>query len=190
MKPVYVKKTKAELTQFVCILDDDNEKLSAEVKFDNDIKKVAPKAFMNASGIHKVFFGDKLKTIKTESFKDCENLKVFCCGEVKDKFDFPIAGVQIPYLGTRKSKFTIESFAFSKCKNLNTVILPDCDELVIEKDAFDGCSSLRTVVCFAEKIDFTGNPFESCPDTLTFVGKKKSLLERFARENGYRFIDE
>ena len=95
------------------------------------------------------------------------------------------------------STFIIETSAFTKCKNLHTVILPDCKKLVIEKDAFDGCSSLRTVVCFAEEIDFTGNPFESCPETLTFVGNKEenkdenktSELERFARENGYRFID-
>ena len=88
-----------------------------------------------------------------------------------------------------KASFVIESLAFSNCKNLHTIILPDCDKLVIEKDAFANCSSLRTLVCCKCKVDFTGNPFEDCPETLTFICEKDSELERFARENGFRSVN-
>ena len=209
MKPVYVTKTTTEtqskpetiteLKHFICALKEGkNEKEELEFK---DIDTIAQNAFINAIGVKEATFQGNLKTIKKEAFKNCEDLEVFCCGEKNNEATSPITGIKITNLGTENSEFTIETSAFTKCKNLHTVILPDCKKLVIEKDAFDGCSSLRTVVCFAEEIDFTGNPFESCPETLTFVGKregnkeenkkknKTSELERFARENGYRFID-
>ena len=198
--------TKTELKHFICALKDGkNEKEELEFK---NIDTIAQNAFMNATDIKEICFNENLKTIKKEAFENCGNFEVFRC-EKKVPQDNSGADVDnnangnsedtknhsIENFATAKidDTFIIETSAFTKCKNLHTVILPDCKKLVIEKDAFDGCSSLRTVVCFAEEIDFTENPFESCPETLTFVGNKDenktSELERFARENGYRFID-
>ena len=198
MKPVYVAKTtteeqtETELKHFTCALKDGkNEKEELEFK---DIDTIAQNAFMNATDIKEICFNENLKTIKKEAFKNCGNLEVFRCKQSKEQNGKNLViGLDIGEAKSKVSTFIIETSAFTKCKNLHTVILPDCKKLVIEKDAFDGCSSLRTVVCFAEEIDFTENPFESCPETLTFVGNKDenktSELERFARENGYRFID-
>ena len=89
----------------------------------------------------------------------------------------------------RIDSFVIESKAFCGCEQLHTVVLPKCKKLIIEKDAFKGCKGLRTVVCSCKRISFTENPFEDCLESLVFVGKKDSDLKRFARENGYRYVD-
>lgn len=89
----------------------------------------------------------------------------------------------------KKSDFNVQTNAFSGCENLHTIVFPKCSKLVIEKSAFENCSSLRTVVAFVDEISFTENPFEECPKELTFVCSKDSEIERFARENGYRFVN-
>lgn len=204
MRALYVEKTTNELnctnelSYFVFTWEDEDE--DKELEFKN-VNSIASKAFQNVSILKRVFFKENLNRIGKEAFKDCVDLDVFYCE--KEAFLKETAKKNIYVINHEKkndggqnkeekkiiSNFTIESLAFSDCKKLHTVVLPERQTLVIEKDAFDGCSSLRTVVCFAEEIDFTENPFESCPETLTFVGKKGSQLERFARENGYRFID-
>ena len=215
MKSVYAVKDTTELLHFICSFDDGNKvtlkgtvntganvTLEGVVSSDSKntfsgVTEISPKAFLNAVGVKKVFFDGNLKTIKKEAFKDCEELEVFCCEEESDEETNQIKGVKIA--GSGSENFIIETLAFSKCKNLHTVILPNCKELVIEKDAFSGCSSLRTVVCFSKSVVITGNPFEDCPETLTFVGgkipenkpgeDKSGGLEKFARENGYRYVD-
>ena len=202
MRAVYVEKTtnelnyKNELNYFVFTWDDEDK----ELEFKN-VDSIASNAFQNVSILKRVFFKENLNRIGKEAFKNCVDLDVFYCE--KDAFlketvneDIYVINPEKKNNGEQNKKeiktipdFIIESLAFSNCKNLHTVVLPERQTFVIEKEAFAGCSSLRTVVCFAEKIDFTGNPFESCPETLSFVGKKGSSLERFARENGYRFID-
>ncbi len=90
--------------------------------------------------------------------------------------------------------FTIQANAFKECAKLATLVLPELkgkdsdNKLVIEKDAFCGCGALRTVVALCDKAEFTGNPFASSPEHLTFVCKKDSDVARFARENGYRSV--
>lgn len=87
-----------------------------------------------------------------------------------------------------ETEFSVQTSAFVNCEDLHTVIFPKCDKLKIEKKAFAGCSSLRTVVADVKDIDFTENPFEGCPRELVFVCSKDSAVERFARENGYRSV--
>ena len=126
----------------------------------------------------------------------------FVCGEIaQDKVDENINGINLKEI---ESDFTVQKDAFKNCSKLETVILPEikktefkrkgskkvdeAKKLIIEKDAFSGCESLRTVVALCDEIDFTENPFTDCPDYLTFVCRKNSKIDRFARENDYRSI--
>ncbi len=206
MKAVYVEKTTRELRHFIFAINDGEKEENKGLEFE-EIDSIAANAFQDSSNIKQVFFDEHLQKIGKEAFKNCEDLEAFSCGkdlvfeekngnyikktepeEPEEKAEETPNSQKQPD-NTKNNVFVIESHAFEKCKNLHTVILPDCDELVIEKDAFSGCSSLRTLVCLMDEINFTGNPFEDCPENLTFVGKKGSALERFARENGYRYID-
>lgn len=155
-----------------------------------NIKSISEKAFYNPWNLRRVYFDNNLEKIKKEAFEDCSELEVFCCGEVCNNNDSTIAGLKLNKKDVKS--FKIETKAFSGCSVLHTVVLPECDELIIEKDAFKGCKELRTVVCSCKKISFTENPFEDCLESLVFVentDNEDSDLKRFARENGYRYVD-
>lgn len=197
MKPIFVKNEK-ELKYFIFgsnikveEADDSEESNEFEDMDDSyrfeDIKVISEKAFYNPWNLRRVYFDDNLKEIKKEAFEDCSELEVFCCGEVCNNNDSTIAGLKLNKKDVKS--FKIETKAFSGCTQLHTVVLPECDKLIIEKDAFKDCKELRTVVCLCNKISFTENPFADCLESLVFVGKKNSVLERFARENGYRYVD-
>ncbi len=196
MENVYITAKKKELTYFIFGV---NEKEAGKLWF-SGIEKIKSEAFKYSSSLKQVFFSGELKLIEIGAFKNCEKLEVFGCVEkdVKtDEQDFKnnlkkrkihIEGIEI--LQISSGDFQIQTYAFESCSNLHTVILPKCSKLVIEKNAFKGCSSLRTVVAFCDEISFTENPFEDCSEDLVFVCKKKSAAERFARENGYRIVNE
>lgn len=217
MKPIFVQKSTNELEYFIFgsnikieepkknekSNDSGNSKKAEESKeFEDmddsyrfkDIKSISETAFYNPWNLRRVYFDDNLEKIKKEAFEDCSELEVFCCGEVcnnNDDKDSTIKGLKF---NQKVNSFVIETKAFSGCTQLHTVVLPECDELIIEKDAFKDCKELRTVVCLCNKISFTENPFADCLESLVFVGKKDekqecSDLKRFARENGYRYVD-
>ena len=153
-----------------------------------DIEKIGNSAFANATDVTSVVFGSKLKEIGADAFADCENLELFCCKNdlLNNDSDF------VEFCSSSKvstNTFTVKSRAFNSSMKLHTVILPDCNKLVIEKDAFKKCSSLRSFVCFCRDVIITEDPFKDCPQELTFICLKDSPLEKFAREHGYRFIN-
>ncbi len=204
MKPVYVEKDQT-LNYFICSFSEDNEKDEKEVsdeqaKNSNNenkennapdeysitgISEIGERAFHAPWNVKRVFFDGNLNKIKKEAFKDADELEVFCCAE-KGEENF-LKGLKLNKLPKGK-EFSVETLAFSGCVNLHTVIFPNCGTLKIEKNAFSDCKELRTVVAIAEEIDFTENPFTDCPEYLTFVCKKDSAVEKFARENGYRSV--
>lgn len=209
MKPIFIRNEEKELKYFIFgsnvkveEADDsgNSEKAEESKEFEDmddsyrfkDIKSISEKAFYNPWNLRRVYFDDNLKEIKKEAFEDCSELEVFCCGEVCNNNDSTIAGLKLNKKDVKS--FKIETKAFSGCSVLHTVVLPECKKLIIEKDAFKDCKELRTVVCSCKKISFTENPFEDCIKSLVFVGKKDekqecSDLKRFARENGYRYVD-
>lgn len=211
MKPIFIRNEEKELKYFIFgsnikveEADDsgNSEKAEESKEFEDmddsyrfkDIKSISEKAFYNPWNLRRVYFDDNLKEIKKEAFEDCSELEVFCCGEVCDNNDDKDSTIKGLKFNQKVDSFVIETKAFSGCTQLHTVVLPECKKLIIEKDAFKGCKELRTVVCFCDKILFTENPFEGCPESLVFIGNKDteqefSDLKRFARENGYRYVD-
>lgn len=181
---IYVKDKNKELKYFVSIKDE-------KVNF-SGIKRIKNEAFRDSNIGESVFFDKELETIEDGAFKNCEDLKLFSCIEEKTENNSEtkepyIEGIKI--FQSNSDIFEIQSSAFEGCSRLDTVIFPKCKKLVIEKDAFSGCESLRTVVALCDDIEFTENPFEDCPDYLTFICFKDSRVEKFARENDYRSIN-
>ena len=186
MKPVYVEKDK-NLEYFICSFPENNEKET--VCIDGSFNDVISKNAFSNSNIRFVHIKNKLYCIFQSTFENCECLEVVLFEESDDssenKESTPpeIKGIKLKSVS---GDFTVQTNAFKNCCSLNTVIFPNCDTLTIEKNAFSDCEALRTVVAFADNIDFTENPFADCPEYLTFVCKKGSAVEKFARENGYR----
>lgn len=154
------------------------------------------------SSLNSINIKYSLIKIEKSAFENCNELLNFIYGEIaQDKVDENIKGINLTEI---ESDFIIQKDAFKNCLKLETVILPkikksesktkvskklyETKKLIIEKDAFSGCESLRTVVALCDEIDFTENPFASCSDYLTFICRKNSKIDRFARENDYRSI--
>ncbi len=91
------------------------------------------------------------------------------------------------------SDLNVQYHAFKDCSKLHTVVFPKTEKekkIVIEKEAFSACSSLRTVVlCGDGDFEIDDYVFSGCnTDRLVFVVSKESGAERFAREHGYRWV--
>lgn len=191
MNAVYVKENN-ELKYFIMGI---NSEINDDEYNINDIDTVNKFSFRYPWNVKRIFFDGALKKIETESFKGADELEVFCCGKFSKGQNTVIENLNIneSIKGVRdkneSDEFIVQSYAFSGCENLHTVIFPISRKLIIEKSSFENCSSLRTVVIFAKEISITGNPFENSPEELTFICYKDSEVERFARENGYRYVN-
>lgn len=179
MKNVYLQKYN-NLKYFICCYDENQI-----LKISSGLQIIPSSAFKD-SKIKNIQFEDKVKVIKQSAFENCSELENLIIGrnieenKETDESNFVIEEVN--------ANFTIQKDAFKNSSKLQTLVLPKCKKLVIEKNAFSGCETLRTVIALCKEIDFTENPFEDCSESLTFICKKKSKLERFARENGFRSI--
>lgn len=196
MKIVYIRK--ADIFEyFICnMLENQNEEYSC---FPEDIKIISSNAFQN-SKVKIIKLGKNIETIEKSAFEDCSELELVYYednqnnegkqGERNNNDNLnSIENIEL----TEKDKtLTIQANAFKNCTKLTTVIFPKIKEkIIIEKNAFVGCESLRTVVLITDdnaKICFTENPFEDCPEYLTFICRKKSDIAKFARENEFRSI--
>lgn len=170
---------------FICNLPENDEKKLCVTN-----KTVKNKAFKNADFIENIFF-ENCELIEESVFDNCKELKNVIWRkktsqkEAKAKKNIKIFGIELLTL----DKIVIQHEAFKNCTKMQTLILPISKEISIEKDSFKGCSSLRTVVACSDKIHVTDNPFEDCPEDLVFICYEASGIERFARENGYRWIN-
>ena len=175
------------------------------VEISSSAASISASAFAH-SDVEKILFKDCPESIGEKAFEDCESLTTVIFGELgkngtaADEGNSNSANCETKIgksvlknvkLVSAGDDFTIQANAFKDCAKLATLVLPQVDDehkLVIEKDAFSGCNSLRTVVALCDKADFTGNPFADSPEHLTFVCKENSEVARFARENGYRSV--
>ena len=180
---IYLEKTE-NIEFFISSFRDETD----FVVFDG-ITAISESAFAN-SDAENILFKGKFSSIRKSAFENCDKLKTVIFGELvesDEKDTSPLKNVK----PASAADFTIQTNAFKGCSSLTTLILPKIrgkKTLTIEKDAFSGCEKLRAVVAICGKADFTGNPFSGCPAHLTFVCKKNSKVDRFARENGYRSV--
>ena len=184
-KGVYVEK-KGRIAYYIGSFKDDD----GTVKIDGnaELTCIEKSAFAH-SGVEKILLTGCSPNIGEKAFEDCGELNAVIFGELGK--DDPAGNLRNLKLSDVERDFTIQAGAFKGCSGLATLVLPKVPKehtLVIEKDAFFGCESLRTVVAICGKIAFTGNPFDGCSDHLTFVCEENSEVERFARENGYRSV--
>ena len=181
MTGIYLEKNN-NMEFFIGSLD---EKALVEI---DAITAISESALANSDVENSLFSG--CSTIGKSAFENCDKLKTVIFGELVEKdgdkqATSPLKNVK----PVSAANFTIQTNAFKGCSSLTTLVLPEIGgTLTIEKDAFSGCEKLRAVVAICNETDFTENPFSGCPAHLTFVCKKDSKVDRFARENGYRSV--
>lgn len=182
MKNVYLQKHN-NLEYFICCYDENQI-----LKISSGLQIVSSSAFKDSKIIN-VQFEDKVININQSAFENCSELENLIIGKNIEENKNSIKEGEIRLsnfvIEEVNADFTIQKDAFKNSLKLKTIILPKCERLVIEKNAFSGCETLRTVIALCKEIDFTENPFIDCSENLTFICYKNSEIERFARENGF-----
>lgn len=196
MKFIYLRE-EGILKYFICNIPENSNE--ACFTFPNDIKNISSNAFQN-SKVKLIALNETINTIEKSAFENCSELELVYCEDNQDNEGkqceqnnsvnlYSIENIKLP---EKNETLTIQANAFKNCEKLTTVIFPKITKkLIIEKNAFSGCESLRTIVLLADdnvEICFTENPFEDCPEYLTFICRKKSDIAKFARENEFRSI--
>ncbi len=136
------------------------------------LKTIAESAFANEPAISEIKLPSSLRTIEKEAFKNCKSLKV------------------VQFEGKENSELTIQFNAFKDCEKLDSVIFglkKPIKKITIEKGAFEGCTSLRAVYLNSSECRIIDGAFSGA-ENLTIAVKDDSDAERYARENGIRYV--
>lgn len=137
-----------------------------------NLKIISKYAFVNEPDISEIKLPSGLFTVEKEAFFNCKSLKV------------------VQFEGNENSELTIQFNAFKNCEKLDSVILGSCNSFkktTIEKGAFEGCESLRAVYLNSFNCKISDGAFSGA-ENLTFAVRNGSDAERYARENGIRYV--
>ena len=165
-------------------------------------ENIGAKAFKNDSTIECVLFSANTKIIADSAFENCKNLQIAEYEEVKSELKECESAADIPVLGNDAegrinlsspvNNITVQHHAFRDCDSLHTVVFPKLCKVIIEKEAFLGCTELRTVVLWDGDADIDADAFIGCDsDKLFFLTNCEDMncnVIKFARENGFRYV--
>ena len=154
------------------------------------VKSIGNNAFAGCSGLTNIYFEEnsQLETIGERAFANCIALtsveipkSVITLG--KQAFSMPSEGnaslAEVTFEEGSQLK-TIGDYAFSSCKQLTTIEIPE-NVTKITYGAFKNCTSLETVTFAGNKVTYFGSAiFYGCtslknidiPSTLTTLGKQ------------------
>lgn len=159
---LYIRKFDSEVKE--------NQKIDLTVY--KKLKTIAESAFANEPDISEIKLPSNLQTVEKEAFKNCKSLKV------------------VQFEGKEDSELTIQFNAFKDCEKLDSVIFGTDNSLkkvTIEKGAFEGCTSLRAVYLNCSECKISDGAFSGAENIILAV-KNGSDVERYARENGIRYV--
>lgn len=132
-----------------------------------------------------VFIKEKI-IIEKSAFENCTLTDFICVNGQEGFFNNDFKNLY------SHSKIELQYRAFANCENLESLVFPLSEKIIIEKEAFKNCSNLRTIVLLSdmenESIYIAPDAFDE-NENLTFVCKKASAVERYAREHNYRIIN-
>ena len=143
------------------------ENLSGDVVIPEGITKIERCVFYECRNLESVTFYDNVEVIDEEAFRGC---------------------VMLTQLELPKKIKRIEFKAFDVCKRIkNDLVLPDQLEYIAQ-GAFSNCKKLRKV--YIPDIDVEIHPMAFDGSYVTIYGKTGSVADGFATQEGLPFIDE
>lgn len=157
-------------------------------------QQVGTKAFANEATTECVLFDQHATVIGESAFENCKELQFVQWTRNGEMLAFESTedeSKRMDNLFDVAEKLTVQYRAFKDCGKLYAVVFPKINgSLIIEKEAFAGCTSLRTVVLpWNGTFDIADDAFLGCDkDKLVFAVTKGSKAENFARQHGYRCV--
>ena len=141
------------------------------IKIPSKVKVISESAFSSCSSLRSVILGDNVEKIEAFAFDDCKKLE----------------SIKMP-----NSLKVIGYMSFKDCSELKTVELSDSTKS-IAVDAFIGCEKLKeiSVPKSVEKINTRAFGYITDKKKVNgFIvkGYKGTAAEKYAKENGFKFI--
>ena len=168
-----------------------------KIKFPKNLEKINIGVCFNCEKLEKVQFGPKVKLIDVCAFWSCSNLTTINLPdsllELRSsafEYCYNLSNIDIPQNVTYIGETT-----FKDCTSLTEMAFPESVE-VIDKKAFFNCEKLKTVTINGKKTKLGKYSFgykkadkEIVPiEGFTIKGYKGSTAEKYAEENGIKFI--
>lgn len=168
------------------------------IEFKN-VQIIKKEAFYQDNTVDYLKFDDKLQIVEESASEECKNLQIIEIGEnefinsnevsrsSEDEIDKKV------FIGKEEEiqctdELVFQAKAFYNCSKLHTVILPNAKNITIEKDAFSGCTALRTVVFGLGVVKIHDQSFVGCTN-VRFVCLSGSTADKFAREQKIKVIN-
>ena len=123
--------------------------------------------FYNNKSIKEVIIPYGVEKIGNQAFHYCSNLK---------RITIPNSVTDLGY-----------QLTFSGCSSLESITIPS-GVTKIPKNTFSNCTSLKTVKLPDTITEIGQNAFSNC-NSLTIYGKRGTIAETYAKNNGIPFID-
>lgn len=167
-----------------------NEPVTLNLTTENKIIMISPRAVSNCSSLQQVVLGESVLTIAEKAFVECGELQIVKYSKKEDCQNQKDSFVELENGKT----LSVQYQAFKECAKLHTVVFPEIKKgatIRIEKESFLNCYELRSVILIGNgTFEISEDAFSGC-DTkkLVFVCTKDSIVEQFARENGYRWVN-
>ena len=134
------------------------------INLPDTLTKIEDEAFLGCKALTTITLPAKLKTIGGSAFCGCPltNITFTDGSKLTEIGEQAFKGVSIQTLTFPKGVKKIGSWAFSNCKSLKAVFLPEGIEIFEKYDVFGGCEALETINIPASLTDLGYKAFKGC----------------------------
>ena len=129
----------------------------------NSVTSIGDHAFYNCTSLKSITIPNSVTSIGDCAFEDCTSL----------------TNITIP-----NSVTSIGDYVFYNCTSLESITIPN-SVTSINDHAFYGCKSLTSITIENKNCEMG---YDSIPAYVTIYGYKNSTTERYAKENGNKFV--
>ena len=157
------------------------------VVLNKNLKVVGGGSFLDAT-IEKVLLQEGVETIGGEAFFLSDINEINIPSTVKRIWTNAFGSTDITEVTIPKSVEEITVAAFSGCDKLETITFEGCPN--VEFGTFTLCSNIKKVICLDGNRGFHKDEFFEIggePKPITFVAPAGSEVEKYAKENGFKF---
>ncbi len=157
------------------------------VVLNKNLKAVSSSCFLDAE-IEKVLLQEGIERIGGQAFYLGKFDEINIPSTVKTIATNAFGSTDIKEVTIPKSVEEITVAAFSGCDKLETITFEGCPN--VEFGAFTLCSNIKKVICLDGNRGFHKDEFFEIggePKPITFVAPAGSEVEKYAKENGFKF---